>query len=116
MLWKETLLGFYFEMGMSYRDILKSLAALHGIFFTKYCDGLSQQDDTKTIKPNTNGAFVASSGDIITDYNDWSRCIAPCKHYHICFCDQRNDTQQALLYAAQNSCLTRQSQKCIYRL
>ncbi len=35
-----------------------------------YCDGLSWQDETKTIKPITNDTFVASSGDIITDYND----------------------------------------------
>ncbi len=31
---------------------------------------LSRRDDTKTIKPIINEAFVASSGDIITDYND----------------------------------------------
>ncbi len=35
-----------------------------------YCDGVSWRDETKTIKPITNEAFVASSGDIITDYND----------------------------------------------
>ncbi len=35
-----------------------------------YCDALSWRDDTKTIKPIINEAFVASSGDIITDYND----------------------------------------------
>ncbi len=35
-----------------------------------YCDAMSWRDDTKTIKPITNEAFVASSGDIITDYND----------------------------------------------
>ncbi len=35
-----------------------------------YCDGFSRRDETKTIKPITNEAFVASSGDIITDYND----------------------------------------------
>ncbi len=29
-----------------------------------YCDGLSRRDDTKTIKPITNEAFVASSGDL----------------------------------------------------
>ncbi len=32
-----------------------------------YCDAVSRRDDTKTIKPITNEAFVASSGDIITD-------------------------------------------------
>ncbi len=35
-----------------------------------YCDGVSRHNETKTIKPITNEAFVASSGDIITDYND----------------------------------------------
>ncbi len=35
-----------------------------------YCDGVSRRDETKTIKPVKNKAFVASSGDIITDYND----------------------------------------------
>ncbi len=35
-----------------------------------YCDAMSWRDDTKTIKPIINEAFVASSGDIITDYND----------------------------------------------
>ncbi len=34
------------------------------------CDAVSRRDDTKTIKPIINEAFVASSGDIITDYND----------------------------------------------
>ncbi len=35
-----------------------------------YCDAVSRCDDTKTIKPIINEAFVTSSGDIITDYND----------------------------------------------
>ncbi len=35
-----------------------------------YCDAVSRHDETKTIKPTINKAFVASSGDIITDYND----------------------------------------------
>ncbi len=35
-----------------------------------YCDDVSRRDDTKTIKPNTNEAFVAFTEDIITDYND----------------------------------------------
>ncbi len=35
-----------------------------------YCDAVSRHDDTKAIKPIINEAFVASSGDIITDYND----------------------------------------------
>ncbi len=35
-----------------------------------YWDAVSRRDDTKTIKPIINKAFVASSVDIITDYND----------------------------------------------
>ncbi len=35
-----------------------------------YCDAVSRRDDTKTIKPIINESFVASIGDIITDYND----------------------------------------------
>ncbi len=34
--------------------------------------------DTKTIKPIINEAFVASSGDIITDYNDLY-CLFACR-------------------------------------
>ncbi len=34
-----------------------------------YCDAVARRDDTKTIKPILNKAFVASSGDIITHYN-----------------------------------------------
>ncbi len=79
-----------------------------------YFDGVSRCDETKTIKPITNEAFVASSGDIITDYNDlyclFTRCIVPRKHYHVCICDRRNDKQQALLYTAHNSRLNRQWQ------
>ncbi len=58
-------------------------------------------DDTKTIKPIKNKAFVASSGHIITDYNDSYGLFTR----HIC--DRRNDKQQALLYTAQNSRLNR---------
>ncbi len=40
---------------------------------------MSRRDDTKTIKPIINEAFVESSGDIITVYNDlnclFTRCI-----------------------------------------
>ncbi len=47
-----------------------------------YCDGVSRRDETKTIKPVKNKAFVASSGDIITDYNDlyclFTRHVALC--------------------------------------
>ncbi len=35
-----------------------------------YCDGISRRDEAKTIKPIINEAFVAFSGDLITDYND----------------------------------------------
>ncbi len=69
------------------------------------CDAVSQRDETKTIKPITNEAFVASSGDIITGYNDLY-CLFTRRdtHYHVCICDRRNDKQQALmlLYTAQN--------------
>ncbi len=85
-----------------------------------YCDAVSWRDETKTIKPIIIEAFVASSGDIITDYNDlyclFMRCIVPRKHFHVCICDRRNAKQQALLYTAQNSRLNRQKQKRTYRL
>ncbi len=38
-----------------------------------YCDAVSQRDETKTIKPIINEAFVAFSGDIITGYNELYR-------------------------------------------
>ncbi len=38
--------------------------------FSPYCDAMSWHDAQKTIKPIINEAFVASCGDIITDYND----------------------------------------------
>ncbi len=48
-----------------------------------YCDGVSRRNETKTIKPIINEAFVASSGDIITDYNDlyclFKRRVASCR-------------------------------------
>ncbi len=37
--------------------------------YPMHCDAVSRRDDTKTIKPITNKAFVAASGNIITDYN-----------------------------------------------
>ncbi len=46
-----------------------------------YCDAVSWRDDTKTIKPIINEAFVASSGDIITDYNDLYWETTNSKHY-----------------------------------
>ncbi len=42
------------------------------------CDAVSRRDDTKTIKPIINEAFIASSGDIITDYNDLY-CLFTCR-------------------------------------
>ncbi len=48
------------------------------------CDAVSRCDETKTIKPTINEAFVAFSEDIITDYNDsyglFTRCAASPKH------------------------------------
>ncbi len=43
-----------------------------------YCDAVPRRDDTKTIKPIINEAFVAFSGDIITDYNDLY-CLFTCR-------------------------------------
>ncbi len=75
------------------------------------CDAVSRRDETKTIKPTINEAFVAFSEDIITDYNDsyglFTCCVAPRKHYHVCICGRRN-AKQALLYTAQNSRLNSQ--------
>ncbi len=49
-----------------------------------YCDAVSRHDETKTIKPIINEAFVAFSGDIITGYNElycpFMRCIVLRKH------------------------------------
>ncbi len=61
-----------------------------------YCDAVSRRDETKTIKPIINEAYVAFSED-----------IAPRKHYNVCICDRRND-KQALPYTAQNSHLNHQ--------
>ncbi len=71
-----------------------------------YCEAVSQRNNTKTIKPIINEAFVASIGDIITDYNDLyclftrriaSRCIAPHKYYHVCISAWRNDKRYSTL-------------------
>ncbi len=47
---------------------------------SSYFDAVFRRDETKTTKPIINKAFVASSGDIITDYNDlyclFTRCVA----------------------------------------
>ncbi len=42
-----------------------------------YCDAVSLCNETKSIKPIINEAFVASSGDMITDYNDLY-CLFTC--------------------------------------
>ncbi len=46
-----------------------------------YCEAVSRRDETKTIKPTINEAFVAFSEEIITDYNDlyclFMRLVAP---------------------------------------
>ncbi len=46
------------------------------------CDAMSRHDETKTIKPIINEAFVAVNEDIITDYNDlyglFTRCTVQC--------------------------------------
>ncbi len=48
------------------------------------CDAVSQCDETKTVKPTINEAFVVFSEDIITDYNDsyglFMRWAVPRKH------------------------------------
>ncbi len=57
--------------------------------------GAVQRDETKTIKPGINEAFVAFSEDIMTDYNDscslFTRCTTPCKYYHVCICETPNN-------------------------
>ncbi len=45
-------------------------AFLKRVDFYKAHDAVSRRDDTKSITPIINESFVASSGDIITDYND----------------------------------------------
>ncbi len=68
---------------------------------------------TKTIKPITNEVFVASSGDIITDYNDL---------YCLFTLLSLNITMSAFVigeitnnkHYSQNSHLNRQWQKCTY--
>ncbi len=83
-------------------DYLKSVTEM--LRPLPYCDAVSRRDNSKTIKPIINEAFVESSGDIITDYNDLY-CLFTFifKHYHVCICDQSHNKQQALLYTAQNS-------------
>ncbi len=62
-----------------------------------------------------NEAFVESSWDIITDYNDLYglfMCCVASRRVNITMSafviERRNDKQQALLYTAQNSCLNSQ--------
>ncbi len=67
-----------------------------------YCDAVSRCDETKTIKPIINEAFVASSGDIITDYNDLY-CLFTHKHYHVCICDRRKRQTSTTLHRSKLS-------------
>ncbi len=79
-----------------------------------YCDAVSRHYHTKTIKHIINEAFVASSGDIITDYNDLY-CLFT-RHFvshrvnitMSAFMIGETTIKQALLYASQNSCLNHQ--------
>ncbi len=60
-----------------------------------YCDAVSRRDDTKTIKSIIREAFVAPSGDIITDYIDLYRIFMHCvasrrvNINHVCICDRK---------------------------
>ncbi len=74
---------------------------------------MSRRDETKTIKPIINEAFVASSGDIITDYNDlYCLCTRRVASYHVNHVLPRLhlwlEKWQALFYTAQYSHLNRQ--------
>ncbi len=64
-------------------------------------------DDTKSIKPILNEAFVAFSEDIITDYN-YLYCLDITMS---AFVIVETTKQQRLLYTAQNSHLTSQYSK-----
>ncbi len=61
------------------KRVMEMLLPYHVVCYT-----VSRHDETKTIKPTINEAFVAFSEDIITDYNDsyclFTRCAAPRKH------------------------------------
>ncbi len=72
-----------------------------------YYDAMSQRDETKTTKPIINEAFFASSGDIITYYNDLY-CLLLSLYCLILYTVVYK--QQALLYIAQNSHLNHQWQ------
>ncbi len=45
---------------------------------------MPMRDETKTIKPNINEAFVASTGDIITDYNNFYCVFYTLPRLHLC--------------------------------
>ncbi len=80
-----------------------------------YCDAVSRRDETKTIKPIINQAFVSSSEDIITDYNDFyciftHRVASHSINITTSAVIWRNNKQQALLYTAQISRLNHQWQ------
>ncbi len=46
------------------------------------CDAVSRCDETKTIKPAINEAFVTFSEDIMTDYNDSYSPVMRCAAMH----------------------------------
>ncbi len=71
---------------------------------------MSRRNDTKTIKPIINEAFVASSGDIIMDYNDLQYTVF--LHVNITMSafvigETTNNKHYSTL---QNSCLNSQGQ------
>ncbi len=80
-----------------------------------WCHVPVRRDETKTIKPIINEAFVAFSEDIITDYNDsyslFTHFAAPHKHNTICVFSAFvivETAKQSLLYTSQNSHLNSQ--------
>ncbi len=81
-----------------------------------YFNAVTQRDETKTIKLIINEAFVASSGDIITDYNDlyclFTRRVASLRVNITmsAFVIGETTNNKHLLYTARNSHLNRQWQ------
>ncbi len=61
-----------------------------------YCDAVSWRNNTKTIKPIINKAFFASSGDIITDYND-VYCLFKHYYYTLVIGETTNDKHYSTL-------------------
>ncbi len=93
------LIGIVFNLFVLFGDSSSSVTPL----IVLWCHVPTQRDQNNKPIIYTHKAFVASSGDIITDYNDL-HCLFTCRiAYPVCICDRRNDKQQALLYTAQNS-------------